>query len=400
MKVMMVHVRYRKPGGEDAVFENECLLLRDAGINVIREIFTNEVLNENGLINQIKMGLNSVWSFSTYKMLKSKLKKHRPDVVHFHNIFPLLSPSVYTACRSERIPIIQTLHNYRLICPGALLFRDDKVCEDCLKKGLSQALRYSCYRDSVMATAAVFIMLKTNNLFGSYDKVSKFIALTNFAMEKYVAGGIPRDRIIVKPNFLPNPPKPNYKVGDYILYVGRLSKEKGVGTLLEALTHIEKPIKLRIAGDGPMLPELKSFSLKKEIEIEFLGFMDKETLLDQIRNSAFLVVPSEWYEGFPMVLLEAYACGKPVVASRIGSLNELVAEDETGMKFVPGDPIGLAKVITEMLSNLDRIGEMGKNAHAVFKEKYSSESNLNALNKIYTNLVSNSHSKRNDFINE
>lgn len=393
LKVIMAHVKYRQAGGEDSVFENECELLQSAGIDIVPMLFSNDTLSDHSLADRIKLGVNSIWSLPAYRKFKALVRKFQPDIVHFHNTFPLLSPSVYSACFSQGVPIVQTLHNFRLVCPGALLFRDGEICEECLRSGVSRAVQFSCYRGSKLATATIVGMLNTNLLIGSFDKVSGFIALTDFAAEKIRSERVPRDRIFVKPNFLPNPPEPRYEIGDYILYVGRLSKEKGVMTLLEALKRLDAPVRLKVAGDGPEASKLKSICKINNLPVEFLGFLNKKALLRQIQGAAFLVMPSEWYEGFPIVLLEAYACGKAVVASKVGSLDELVVENETGRKFRPGDARGLSHVILELLHDSNLLMKMGKEARAVFEKKYSSAANLKALLGIYSALLTRSPSQ-------
>lgn len=387
MKVLIAHVKYRLAGGEDAVYENECRLLESAGVEVIRLVYSNNEINEHGLINKLRLGANSVWSVPSYLAFKGQLDRHQPDIVHFHNTFPLLSPSVYSACHNKNIPVVQTLHNFRLVCPGALLFRDGHICEECLTSGVAHSIRHGCYRNSSLATAAVVTMLVTNQLTGGFQKVSRFIALTEFAAGKIRTARIPPQKIVVKPNFLMDPPDPNYEVGNYVLYVGRLSSEKGLETLLQSLIPLGGKVRLKIAGGGPEGPELEAFCRQNNIPVEFLGFLDKPSLLSQMKGAAFIVIPSLWYEGFPMVLLEAYACGKSILASRIGSLDELVTDNVTGKKFEPGDVPNLTATINTMFEDRAALEQMGRAARVVFEERYSAEPNKAALIGIYKDVL-------------
>lgn len=384
----MVHVAYRQRGGEDSVFDNECTLLERSGVEVVRARFTNDEIDERGITRKLALGLNTVWSRDGGRRIRSLLRAHRPQVAHFHNTFPILSPSVYWACRAERVPVVQTLHNYRLICPNGILYRDGAVCEECPEHGLQRSLRHACYRDSRLATAAIVAMLKTNRAIGSYRRVTTYIALTEFAAAKLAVAGLPRGRIRVKPNFLPDPPSPEFAVGEYALFVGRISKEKGLATVIEATASGAAPLlPLKVAGDGPDREALQRQAALRGLPIEFCGFVDREPLRQLIRGCAFLVVPSLCYEGFPMVLLEAFAAGKPVLVSRLGGLDELVQEGHTGRKFTAGDAAQLARLWSEMPADPARLERMGRNARTRFEQYYSAEANLRQLRSIYGELA-------------
>lgn len=384
----MAHVAYRQRGGEDAVFDNECDLLERGGVEVVRARFSNDDIDEQGVVRKLGLGLTTVWSSRGRGEIQALLRKEKPQVAHFHNTFPLLSPSVYWACRAERVPVVQTLHNFRLICPNGILYRDGAVCEECPDYGLQRSIRHACYRDSRLATAAVVAMLQTNRRIGSYQQVSAYIALTQFAAARFAAAGIPRERIRIKPNFLPDPTPAEFAVGAYGLYIGRISKEKGLATLVEALALIGSPaLPLKVAGDGPERVSLQRLAESRGLPIEFCGFVEPEPLRRLLRRSAFLVVPSLCFEGFPMVLLEAFAAGKPVLASRLGGLDELVEDGHTGRKFRPGDAAELARLWTELSAGPAALEDMGRNARARFDRDYTDAANLRRLRSIYGELA-------------
>jgi glycosyltransferase involved in cell wall biosynthesis len=303
-------------------------------------------------------------------------------VAHFHNTFPLISPSAYAACQDNGVPVVQTLHNYRLICANALLLREGRPCEACVGTSLLPALRYRCYRGSLPATGAVVWMLARNRRRGTYRRlVDRYIALTHFAAGRLIAGGLPAERMTVKPNFLDAPPIGAETRENFAVYVGRLSAEKGVRTLLEAWRHVPS-LPLKIAGEGPLRAEVTDAAARHGLAVEVLGQRPRDEVLSLVRRAALQIVPSEWYEGFPMVILEAYASATPVVAARIGSLAEIVAHERTGLLFSPGDAADLA-VKVQALANSPARQDYGRAARAVFEQKYTPERNLAQLMDIY-----------------
>lgn len=389
MKVLLGHNYYRSsaPSGEDAVFDNERGLLLSKGIEIIPFTKHNDDIDESSLGNRISLALSSAWSKQTYAEISLLIKNTKPDIAHFHNTFPQISPSAYAACQDLDVPVIQTLHNYRFICPGALLQRNGKPCEDCVGSTLLPALIHRCYRDSVSATAAQVWSLTYNRLRNSYAKlVDRYIALTEFAGSRLQAGGLPGDRFSIKPNFLPNPPPPGNGGGGYAVYVGRLSSEKGVETLLRAWRNLPN-IPLKVLGDGPLRQQLEASAKAHNLPIEFLGYRGRQEILDIVRDAVMQIVPSEWYEGFPMVILEAYACGTPVIASRIGSLDEIIIEGMTGEKFSPRDAEGLSNCVNDIL-NSGKLGLMRKQVRERFDSLYTGEQNFLQLKTIYDSVLS------------
>ena len=281
------------------------------------------------------------------------------------------------------MPVVQTLHNFRFVCPGGLLLRNCRPCEECLRGNLLPALWHRCYRDSFTATLSQVWTIASNRRRGTYKKlVNHYIALTGFAARKLSAGGLHTDRISVKPNFLPDPPNPGTGEGGYAVYVGRLSGEKGVRTLLSAWRAFPD-FPLKMVGVGPLRAELAERIDREGLNVELSGMRNREELFDIIGGASIQIVPSECYEGFPLVILEALACGTPVVASRIGSLDEIVADGEAGVKFASGDPAALAEKVGQMLSDRSRLVLMRRRSRMLFENNYTSEINFNRIIEIY-----------------
>ena len=385
MRILLVHNFYKSsaPSGEDIVFRQERDLLQSSGFEVVTYERHSDEIDEGSLSALTGTAVSAAWSRQTYRDIGKLIDETAPDVAHFHNTFPLISPSAYAACKERRVPVVQTLHNYRLICPGALLLREGQPCEKCVGATLLPALRYRCYRNSLAATASVVGMLARNRLAGTYrSSVNCYIALTQFAAERMIAGGLPQERIRVKPNFLPDPPAPRRKAAEpYAVYVGRLRKEKGVATLLRAWRRLPG-VPLHVLGDGEQREELQYYAVEHALNVEFLGRCNRQKVLEMVGGAAVQVIPSEWYEGFPLVILEAYACGTAVVASDIGSLRELIVPGTTGYLFEPGNPDDLADKVVHMMS-ADRAGQIGQGARSMFSNKYTADANLARIKEIY-----------------
>ncbi|MDR4476691.1 MAG: glycosyltransferase [Nitrospira sp.] len=385
MKVLLGHNFYRSsaPSGEDAVFRNEQELLRDHGVDVVPYEVFNDHLDTSSLTRRITLALETAWSRDTYQAVSQLIRRTRPDIAHFHNTFPQISPSAYAACRDNGVPVVQTLHNFRFICPGGLLLRDGRPCEDCVGTNLLPAMRHRCYRASLPATGALVWMLLRNRWQGTYQTmVDRYVALTEFAASRLIAGGLPKGRLSIKPNFVPGVSSAGSGDGGFAVFVGRLSAEKGLRTLIAAWEYLPG-IPLKIIGDGPLRQELMDVVLRKNLPIQFLGFCDRTTVLHTVGDAAIQLIPSECYEGFPMVVLEAYACGTPLVCSRIGSLDEIVREGETGMKFRAGDAADLAQTVKRLLNNPTILLSMRHKARAAFLTHYTSEHNFHLLMEIY-----------------
>jgi len=385
MRVLVAHNHYRSsaPSGEDQVFQNEVTLLRRHGVEVsIFERF-NDDIDDSSLAGRLRVARETAWSNRSYQDIEWAIRKSRPDVVHFHNTFPIISPSAYAACRENGVAVVQTLHNFRLICPGGLLLRNGTPCEECVGAGLFSALRHRCYRGSLPATGALVWMLLFNRWRDTYGSlVNRYIALTNFAAGRLIAGGLPQERVTIKPNFVSDIHVPGDGQGGYAVYVGRLSEEKGVHTLLSAWNRLRN-IPLKILGDGPLRKSLEECASRDNLPITFLGFCNRRTVVDTVGRAAFQVVPSEWYEGFPMVIADAYALGTPIIASRIGSLEEIVEEGVTGMQFDAGNAADLATKVQELWQSYSHRSALRQGARHAFESKFSAEQNFQMLVAVY-----------------
>jgi glycosyltransferase involved in cell wall biosynthesis len=389
MRVLLVHNNYRTsaPSGEDAAVRNEQRMLENRGVEVFAFERCNDDIDESSLMAKTAMAVNTIWSQRSRSQLRKVVSDLCPDVVHVHNTFSMLSPSVYGACKAEGVPVVQTLHNFRFFCPAALLLRDGKPCEDCLDRSLLQSVRHRCYRGSVAATATLATMLVLHRAIGTYSRdIDCYITLTQFARRKAVKGGIAAHKLVVKPNFVPDPPSPGRGGGRYIAYVGRLLEGKGTETLVAAWRHLPS-VKLKIVGDGALRPALEAIAQCERLNIEFTGVQDRTGVLETIENAELLIVPSECYEGFPMVIAESFACGTPVLASRIGSLEELIDEGVTGRKFTAGDPEDLAQAVRVMLADETGLRHMRANARAYFDAHLTAEQNYAQLMKIYSEVI-------------
>jgi len=419
MKVLMVHNFYQSssPSGEDVVFKNEVELLGRNGVEVITYTEHNDRIKDYGLWSRLILPFKNIWSAETYKKLKRLIKKEKPDIAHFHNIWYLISPSAYYACKDEGVPVIQTLHNFRIFCANGLLMREGRICEECIIKVetgnrlevigdrlkiVKNALRYGCYRNSRLYSIPVALMEYLHWVKQTWvAKVDAYIALTNFGRNKFIEAGLPANKIFVKPNFLLNPPESNYSHKNYAVFIGRLSQEKGINVLIDSLKHLNTydPLpktydlfKIKIIGDGPLKEYLENHISASNIKnIELTGRKSFDECMGLLRDARFLLMPAIWYEGFPMVIREAFACGKPVIASNLGAMAELVEGRKTGLLFEPGNPKSLAEKIKWMIEHPDKCIEMGKNARAEFEAKYTAEKNFEMLMKIYEKVIGSSH---------
>lgn len=396
LKLLFVHNYYRSssPSGEDGAARSERMLLEENGIEVVPYEKWNDDINDSALTGRIRVGLDYAWSRRTYDELLDLLKRVHPTVAHFHSIHPQISPSAYAACQKMGVPVVQTLHNYRYICPGALLQRKGQPCEACLGHLPFNALMHRCYRESFLATGSVVWMIVFNRLRRTLTRmVDSYIALTEFAKSRFVAGGLPGERITIKPNFLPKPMELRGGQRDYGLFAGRISEEKGIKTLLSAWRSVEG-VALKILGDGPLRKELECQARDEGMNVEFMGSVSKEEVLSAMQGALFALVPSECYEGFPMAVLEAYASATPVIASRIGSLAEIVLDGETGFHFEAGSVIDLLTKVNALLYNRNLALRMGQTASNIFKEKYTAETNFALLMEIYRRTTEDYNRRR------
>ncbi len=382
MRVLALHNTYQQPGGEDVVFAAEGDILRQHGDEVVEYLEDN---HEADRIGRMRLAARTIWSRASTRRLGEILRRVRPDVAHFHNTFLLISPSAYYACRDAEVPVVQTLHNYRLLCPAANFYRDGHVCEACLGRRIPYpGALHGCYRGSRAQSSVVAAMITVHRGLGTWQtRVDRYIALTQFARRKFIEGGLPPDRITIKPNFVHPDPGPGEHQSGYALSVGRLSADKGISILLEAWRRLPDPPTLKVVGSGPLEPLVA----RAPHRVEWLGYQPRSRVLALMQDAAFLVFPSEWYEGFPMAVAEAFATGLPVLASGHGAMLELISDGETGRHFTPGDAEHLASVVAWAVGHPADLREMGRQARAEFEAKYTSERNYETLVRIYREAI-------------
>lgn len=387
MKILLIHNQYQHAGGEDAVVAAEQQLLLDHGHDI--ELW--QVDNKNlpsGLIGKAKTALATSYSHASKASAIEKIRSFKPDLVHVHNFFPQISPSIYDACIGLQTPVVQTLHNYRLICPGALLMRAGAICELCVTGSPYQAVRYGCYRGSTAGSLVVAHMVAKHRQQGTWQhKVNRFIALTDFAKAKFIEAGFPEHKISVKPNFVSTPidngtSQRNGQTPPYGLYVGRLSQEKGIKTLMSAWQKLPSPIPLKIAGDGNL-----TGLCQNQPNIELLGFQNPASIHNLMREAAFLVMPSECYEGFPMVLGEALAHGLPIITSNLGSMAEIIQHGKNGLLFEAYNPSALAAQVQYLVANPDLQQQISAAARLDYLNNYTPETNYQCLLDIYRQAI-------------
>lgn len=380
MKVAQIHNFYQQPGGEDSVFKAENILLCSKKNVVVNFTDHNDRIKEKTKISVFK---DTVWSKETEQKFVAFLNNEKPELVHCHNTFPLISPSIYYTCQKYDIPVIQTLHNFRLSCTNALFFRNGQTCEKCLGLAVPfYGVVHGCYRDSRIQSGVVALWSSLHKLIGTWQtKVDMYIALSEFSKEKFLKAGLPPEKIVVKPNFLSKDPGFKETIGDFAMYLGRLSQEKGVDILLKAWNSIDKPLK--IVGDGPLAIN------KKQVNpyVEFTGRVENTTAIEMLKQARYFILPSTCYENFPMSIVEAFACGTPAIVSGHGAMAEIVQDGYTGLHFIPGDADDLAAKIRWANEQPEKMAQMGRNARKEYEAKYTAERNYEMLMGIYERVI-------------
>lgn len=384
--VLVAHNFYRDPGGEDRVFETESALLESRGHRVVRYEEHNARIGPGNLIST---GWDSIWSRNSYRKLEEIVRQRRPDVVHFHNTFPLISPSAYYAVQSQCVPVVQSLHNYRWLCLGATFFRDGEPCQDCLEKGSPwRGVAHGCYRKSRAESMAVASMLSYHRARATLSKsVDVLVVGSSFAKEQFVRGGVSDRQIAIKPNFVERDPGIGEGGGEYALFVGRLVEEKGIHTLLDAWERLPH-IPLRIVGDGP-LAESRAIP-----GVTWRNNQTNEQVQAEMKHARALVFPSTCYEVAPITILEAFAAGLPVIASNLGAMAGLVQHGRTGRLFRAGDAGDLAAQVRWVFDRPGEAASMRVAARREFEEKYTAERNYKMLMSIYEMATESARRRR------
>ncbi|MFO0928103.1 MAG: glycosyltransferase [Gemmataceae bacterium] len=381
MKVLLCHTFYQQQGGEDVSFAAEADLLERCGHEVIRYTRHNDALSG---MSRIGAAWRTFWNGAVYREVRRLIRERRPEVMHCTNTFPLLSPAIYYAARAERVPVVQSLRNYRLMCPSAVFLRDGKVCESCLGKGLAwPGVIHRCYRGSLAGSAVVAGMLAWHRLIGTWrNAVDLYFTPSAFARGKYIEAGFDPARVAVKPNFIDPDPRPGQGDGGYAILVGRLAEGKGIDTVLAAWARCPEAPPLWFVGDGPLADTVRA-AAAADSRIRLLGHRRHAEVLELVGAAAFLVMSSTWYETFGRTIIEAFARGTPVLASRLGAMAELVEDGRTGLLFTPGDAADLAASVRRISTDRGIVAPMRAEARRVYLEKYTADRNLPQLLALY-----------------
>jgi glycosyltransferase involved in cell wall biosynthesis len=385
LRILMVHNYYQSPGGEDVAFRSEVDLLQRKGHVVIKYEEYNDRIAD---LNPISVALGTIWSEKSRLRIAGILDSEKPDIVHFQNTFPLISPSVYYACRQAKAGIVQTLQNYRLLCPVATMYRAGNVCTDCLGKNFAMpGIVHACYHKSHMQSAVVAAMVAFHRALGTWkNSVDAYIALTEFSREQFIKGAFPQEKIFIKPNFHASDPGQKSGIGDYALFVGRLSEEKGITTLLSAWRSLSVPLK--IVRDGPLRDELLIEIGRANLNsVEYLGSLLHSEVVRLMKQAYVLILPSGWYEGFPLVIAESLACGLPVITSNIGSQAEIIQNGFSGLHFESGRAGDLAEKVRWLWDHPQESEHLGRNARREYEEKYTPKKNYEMLMDIYSRVL-------------
>ena len=382
-KILIVHNYYQIPGGEDTVVANEKQMLEEHGHDVTLYSRNNSELKTMGKFQKLLLPFSTIFNLRTYREIKKIIKEKKIDIVHVHNTLNLISPSVYYASRAMKIPVVQTIHNFRLLCPGATFYRDGHICEDCVQHGLKCAVKHSCYRGSKIQTLACVISTQIHRMTGIYGKIN-YICLTEFNKKKLLElKQIKEEQVFVKPNFVESIGEfvPEEKRKDQFIFAGRLDKLKGIDILLKAWKQMgENAPKLIVCGTGPMEEWCKEYVTENGLNVELRGFVPNEETRKLIAYSRGLILPTQWYEGFPMSIVEAFSVGTPVICSNLGNAGSVVEEGITGYKF---DCKSVDKIVNA-IKNADKIST--ENVKRIYKSKYGENVNYKQLVKIYANI--------------
>lgn len=389
MKILTVHNMYRYRGGEDEVREAEEQLLQSRGHEVRPLIFDNTGIRGVGAVVS---GLSAPWSQASYNRTADEIASWRPDIVSVHNFFPLATPAVHYAAARAGVPVIQTLHNFRMLCPSAVLFRGGSPCEDCLGKVVPwPGIVHACYRQSYSASASAAAMISVHNLLKTWQKqVTLYFTLTEFSRHKFIQGGFPPERLVVKPNFVPTDLGPGRGESDFIFYAGRLTEEKGIPLLLNAWRAAKPRGRLLLAGDGPLAPSVRAFAEGID-SIQYLGQLSLGEIYEYMGNARAFVFPSLLYEGMPRAIIEAFSRGTPVIANRLGSMAEMIRHEETGWLVESGNCSALADAISAAFSDRFDRTVMRSAARVEFERNYTADRQYDLLMDAYQVAIETKH---------
>lgn len=381
-RVLIVHNYYQVPGGEDSVVANEKKMLEDHGHKVFMYTRHNDEIKEMGLLKKIMIPFNTIYNFKTKREIEKIVRENKIDVVHVHNTLPLISPSVYAGAKKAGAKVVQTIHNFRLLCPAATFVKNNKICEECINQSLMCAIKGRCYRNSLIQTIICVLMLKINRIIGSYNKVDKYIALTDFNKDK-LKKIIDEDKILIKPNFIKDNSNVKIKNEDerkYFMFLGRLDKLKGIDKLIIAWKDIRNE-ELIVVGKGPEEEKIKEYINENQINnVKLLGFKEKKEVIELLSYAKALIVPSQWYEGFPMTIVEALSVGTPIITTDIGNIKD-VGEKSLGTIRTTSSNMWSKEIINAYDANKLKIKIL--EARKTYEEYYSEKQNYLSILSIY-----------------
>jgi glycosyltransferase involved in cell wall biosynthesis len=387
MRIVVVHSRYQQHGGEQTAVEAQVALLREHGHEVVLYARDNAEIERYDVWQRAALFPATVFSRRTYREIRSLAARSRPDVVHLHNVFPLISPSIYRALRDAQVPTIQTVHNFRFLCPNGLFYTHGQICERCKRGNTFHAVRLRCYRQSYILSALYAAAIGLHRRWGTFAAIDRFIALTEFVAQKLAEGNLTTpDKISVLGNFLPDPlPAPGSaeRREPYVVYLGRLSFEKGVQVLIETMARLPD-LNLKILGGGPIAGSLQKLTRDSgSSNIEFLGHVAGEEKWQLVRNAMAVLIPSVCYETFSLAALESMAVATPVFASNVGGIPYVVEDRQSGLLFRPGDRHDLQQKLAWLVNHPREAAAMGRTGRKIVESRYSAESHYRRLMAIY-----------------
>lgn len=380
MNILMAHNYYVIGGGEDISYQSEKSMLERGGNFVISyEAHSSKILKDR----KLKNALNSIWNQRSYNDLSHIISSNNIEIAHFQNIFPIISPSAYYAAKNSGAQVIQSLRNYRITCINGLMFREDDICMLCVGKSLPlNGIVHRCYKKDVAASTIMAVSSQIHASLGTYRKViDKYIAVSEFVKDIYVSAGISASKIFVKPNVVMGEMQVGAGSGNYFLYVGRLSEEKGIIQLIESFIKNDNFYPLKIIGDGPISERVIEMC-RKTSSIEYLGRMPAEKVYKFMGDARAVIVPSLWHEPFGRVVIESYAVGTPVIGSRKGGITELIRHGQTGILY-EGDYNSISSAISEFLGTTEKYNNMRDLCRQEYEKYYSESANYEILKKIY-----------------
>jgi glycosyltransferase involved in cell wall biosynthesis len=386
MRILLVHNKYQQYGGEDVVFESETELLKNHGNEVEHLLFDNKEIKS--FFDKIIIGVRSIYNPKSAKAIEKKIDDFHPDVIHVHNFFPLASPSIFFVAKKKNIPVVMTLHNYRLICPSTNLFYKSNVYDKSIGSLIPfDAIIKGVYRDSMIETASVVAVMASHSLLGTWrNKVDKYIALSQFSKKKFQSAslGISDKKFVVKPNSVTDYGNGNVIREDFFLFVARLTEEKGIDLVLNAFQL--HPFNLVIIGDGPARESVEQFC-KNNPRIKYLGFQKKPIIMDYLKRAKGFIFSSKYYENLPLTVIESFSTGTPVIASRLGVAKEIVQDKINGLVFEPGNSKDLSEKIKLLSADKNLVKNLSVNARESYINHYTPEKNYTQLVNIYKEVI-------------